>query len=261
MNEWYFNPIMFEIGPVKAHWYGFMYAVAFVIGYLYLQYSKPGKRLKISSTQKDTLVAAVILGVVLGGRIGYMLFYNLSYYLANPAKMIAVWEGGMSFHGGLIGVAIALTWFTKKYKASYLEIGDVITRIAPIGLFLAKIGNFINAELYGRIASQWCIHFPTDPENCRYPSQLLEAFLEGIVLFFLLALIGQKTKKTGIVTSAFLIFYGIFRIIAEFFREPDAHIGFLFGVITEGQILSSLMILAGSILFFKLSKDKKHNPA
>lgn len=255
MTEWYFNPIMFEIGPIKAHWYGFMYAVSFVIGYLYLHYSKPGKELKLTSSQKDALAVTVILGVILGGRIGYMLFYNFNYYLTHPAKIIAVWEGGMSFHGGLIGVALALSWFIHKYKVSYLKIGDVITLIAPVGLFLAKIGNFINAELYGRIATQFCLYFPTDRQNCRYPSQLLEAFLEGVVLFFVLAIIARQTKKTGVVTSAFLVLYGIFRIIAEFFREPDAHIGFLFGAITEGQLLSSLMIIGGAIVWWKLNSQ------
>lgn len=256
MTEWYFNPIMFEIGPVKAHWYGFMYAVGFLIGYWYLKYSSAGKKLNLSNSQKDNLVLMVMFGVILGGRLGYILLYNLSHYLMNPLKVFAVWEGGMSFHGGLLGVAISLIWFTKKYKVSFLEIGDVIVQIAPVGLFFAKIGNFINAELYGRVASQFCVHFPSDPENCRYPSQLLEAFLEGIVLFLILGLIGKKTKKTGVITSAFFVFYGIFRIVAEFFREPDPQIGFIMNFITQGQILSSIMVIVGLVILWKVHKGK-----
>ncbi len=255
MQPWYFNPIMFEIGPVKAHWYGFMYALSFLIGYLYLLYSKKGKLLQ--EKLKDSFVIYVILGIVLGGRIGYVLFYNLAYYISNPLKIIAVWEGGMSFHGGLIGAAIALLIFAKKHKVKFFVLGDIVTGIASVGLFFAKIGNFINAELYGRIAQSFCIHFPTDPDNCRYPSQLLEALLEGIVLFLILYFIGRKTEKTGVVSAYFLIFYGIFRIIAEFFRQPDAQIGFFFGFVTEGQLLSSLMLIAGIYLLWHLNKEQK----
>jgi len=256
MNEWYFNPIMFQIGGFTAHWYGFMYALGFIVGYLYLLFSKRGKALK--PQERDALVLYVMLGVVLGGRIGYILIYNLSYYLANPDKLLAVWEGGMSFHGGLLGVAIAVWLYRKKYKKAYLQIGDIICSISPVGLFFAKIGNFINAELYGRIATSWCIHFPTDPNNCRYPSQLLEATLEGFVLFIIVLLVGWKTKKTGIVTAVFLICYGLFRIFIEFFREPDPQIGFLIGGITMGQLLSSIMIISGIAIFWYVQKNGPH---
>jgi len=258
MQPWYFNPIMFEIGPFKAHWYGFMYAISFLIGYLYLLFSKRGRQL--DEKQKDSFVIYIILGVILGGRIGYILFYNLPYYLANPVKLIAVWEGGMSFHGGLIGSGLAIMLFAKKYKIPFLKLSDIVVSIAPVGLFFAKLGNFINGELYGRIATSYCLHFPSDPGNCRYPSQLLEAFLEGIVLFIVLYIIGGKTKKPGIVSAAFLVFYGIFRIFIEFFREPDPQIGFLFGVITEGQLLSALMLLSGIFLYYALRKGKTRKP-
>lgn len=245
---------MFEIGPFKAHWYGFMYAISFLIGYLYLLFSKRCAHLE--DKQKDAFVIYIVLGVILGGRIGYMLFYNLAYYFANPAKIIAVWEGGMSFHGGLLGSAIAIYLFSRRYKVPFLKMSDIVVSVAPVGLFFAKIGNFINGELYGRIATQYCINFPSDPGNCRYPSQLLEAFLEGIVLFLLMLLIGGKTKKAGVLSASFLVLYGIFRIFIEFFREPDAHIGFLFGFITEGQLLSSLMLAAGTALYFILLRRK-----
>jgi phosphatidylglycerol:prolipoprotein diacylglycerol transferase len=257
MQEWFFNPVMFSIGPVKAHWYGFMYAVSFFLGYLWLFYSKRGKQL--DNRLKDPLILYVILGIVLGGRIGYILFYNLSYFFANPLKIIAVWEGGMSFHGGLLGTAAALALFVKKYKVKFWVLGDIVTSFAPVGLFFAKIGNFINGELYGRIAQNFCLHFPSDPANCRYPSQLLEAFLEGIVLFIILHFISRKTKKTGIISAWFLALYGLFRIIVEFVREPDAHIGFLFGFMTEGQLLSSFMLICGTALLLAARKKPRNN--
>jgi phosphatidylglycerol:prolipoprotein diacylglycerol transferase len=258
MDEWYFNPIMFEIGPFTAHWYGFMYAISFIVGYLYLNYSEVGKRLKLKSGEKDTLAIVTILGILLGGRLGYALFYNLAFYLQNPLKVFAVWEGGMSLHGGVVGVFLALIWFSWRKKTSFMKIGDVIANIAPLGVMFVRIGNFINAELYGRIADSFCIHFPTDPENCRYPSQLFQAFLEGLILFIILYFVSKKTDKPGVISALFLILYGLFRIIAEFFREPDAHIGFLWDTITEGQLLSILMIIGGILLFgLTRKKDKK----
>lgn len=245
---------MFEIGPFKAHWYGFMYALSFILGYLYLNYSKIGKRTGLTTGQKDTFTIFVILGVLLGGRLGYVLFYNLTYYLENPEKIIAVWEGGMSIHGGVIGVALALMWFSWKYKKSLLKLSDAVTGIVPAGIMLVRIGNFINAELYGRIAEKYCIYFPTDPANCRYPSQLLQAALEGLILFIILYLIGKKTKTPGIISSWFLILYGTFRIFAEFFREPDPQVGFLWNYITEGQLLSCLMIIGGALLLTLVNK-------
>lgn len=257
MQSWPFSPILFQIGPLTIRWYGIMYAIAFILGYLWFSYSKAGKSTKLTKEQKDVLLISVILGILLGGRIGYVLFYNLPYYLSEPLKTFAVWEGGMSLHGGVLGVLVALLWFRKKYKVPFLELSDLITGIAPLGLFFGRLGNFINAELYGRIATKYCIYFPTDPENCRYPSQLLQAFLEGLVLFILLWLVRRFTDKKGAVTSMFLIFYGIFRIIAEFFREPDVQIGYLWGGMTEGQLLSSLMILAGVIVGWMVFFNEK----
>lgn len=254
MNEWYFNPILFEIGPFQAHWYGLMYALTFIIGYLALHYSKAGKSLKLSTAKKDTFIFMTILGILLGARIGYILFYNLNFYLQNPAKILNVWEGGMASHGGLIGAAIAVYIFVKIKKTSFLEISDFIVTIAPIGIILIRIGNFINAELYGRIATSYCIYFPSDPTNCRYPSQLFQAFLEGFILLIVILIIRKKTKTPGILTSYFLILYGLFRIIGELFREPDPQIGFLYANITQGQLLSGLMIIAGTILLFCIYK-------
>lgn len=257
MNNW-FNPVIFQIGPFQARWYGLMYSITFLLAYFYLRYSSIAAKLK--QNEKESLLLSTILGVVLGGRIGYILFYNLSYYLQNPLKIFAVWEGGMSFHGGLLGVALTCYWFCKKYKHSYLLVGDILASYTPVGLFFVRIGNFMNGELYGRLATNFCLHFPTDPENCRYPSQLFEAFLEGLVLFIILYFIHKKTKTEGMVTGWFLILYGVFRILVEFFREPDKQIGYLFNVITQGQLLSIFMILAGIVLFLSLRKKKKSSP-
>ena len=253
MNNW-FNPIIFQIGPFQARWYGLMYSITFLLAFFYLRYSTVASKLK--QAEKESLLLSTIMGVVLGGRIGYILFYNLVHYLQNPIDMLKVWEGGMSFHGGLIGVAISCLWFCKKYHHSYLSIGDILAGYAPVGVFFVRIGNFLNGELYGRIATNFCLHFPGDPGNCRYPSQLLQAFLEGLMLFIILYLLQKKKGKTGTITSWFLILYGVFRIIAEFFREPDKQIGFLFNVITEGQLLSIFMIIVGIILFAFTHKKK-----
>lgn len=258
MDQWYFNPIMFQIGPVAVHWYGMMYAIAFFLGYLYFHYSRHGKSLPFNNDQKDLFLAYVIGGILLGGRIGYVLFYNLPYYLGNPLKIFAVWEGGMSFHGGVLGVGLAMFLFMKKYKLRFLTLSDVVCAIAPLGLMFGRLGNFINGELYGRVATSFCIYFPADPTNCRYPSQLFHSFLEGFTLFWVLFFIRRKNDKEGVVTCAFLFFYGVFRIIEEFFREPDPQIGFLPGGITEGQLLSFGMIIAGGLLWMFLRKNSLH---
>lgn len=258
MSQWYFNPVMFEIGPLKAHWYGFMYALGFVLAYIYLHYSNSGKKIKLNPSKKDTLLSLLIAGVLLGGRLGYIIFYNLSYYLNNPAKIFTVWEGGMSFHGGVLGVFLVLLWFSKKHKYKFFDLSDTVVTIAPLGLFFGRIGNFINGELYGRIATQYCLYFPTDPTNCRYPSQLLQALLEGLLLFLILFYINRKNPERGIITALFLFLYGVFRIFSEFFREPDAHIGFLFNIITEGQLLSIFMIIVGIFLYASIKKTHSH---
>lgn len=251
MPDWIFNPVMFEIGPFTARWYGFMYALSFLLGYFYMHRSKAGKRLDLTTKEKDNLVTIIILGVILGGRLGYVLFYNLPFYLDHPDKIFAVWEGGMSFHGGLLGVAIGALLFARQKKCDMWKLGDIITSFAPLGVMFVRIANFINGELYGRIASDFCINFPTDPDNCRYPSQLFQAFLEGLVLFVILQMMIRKNPKPGIVSGLFLVLYGVFRIMAEFIREPDPQVGYLWAGATEGQLLSILMVLAGGILLFQ----------
>ncbi len=266
------NPIIFQIGPVSIHWYGLMYVLAFSFAYLFLQYSKIGKALKLNNTDKDNLLISAILGIILGGRIGYILFYNFNYYSKNWTKIFALWEGGLSFHGGLIGVIIAfliyIHFHNKKSsnKINFLKITDITVLIAPIGIFLGRIGNFINGELYGRInkTNSFCLNFPTEPLNCRYPSQLFEAFGEGLILFIILYLISKKTTKPGVLSSLFLLFYGLIRFIIEYFREPDSQIGYILGQegflkgLSLGQILSLLTAITGFVLVLKFIKKFKN---
>ena len=254
------NPIALQLGPIAIHWYGIMYALTFIIGYFLFQKSWIGAHLKLSSNQKDNLLIAIIAGVLIGGRFGYILFYNLPYYLQNPLKTLSVWEGGMSFHGGLLGVLLAIYLFAKKNKVPLLLLTDTTAIITPIGILLGRLGNFINGELYGRITNSFCFNFPTDPLNCRYPSQLFEAAFEGLILFLILYFYAKKLfKKTptqnGVITSLFLIFYGIFRFIIEFFREPDQQIGYILNIFTQGQILCIPAIVAGTILYFASKKS------
>lgn len=259
-NNW-IDPIIFHLGPFALHWYGLMYALTFIIAYLFLQYSRKGKELELDSNQKDNFLIAAILGIIIGSRLGYVLLYNFNFYLANPLKIFALWEGGLSFHGGLIGTVLVIWLFTKYYKVSFLKIGDLAALITPIGIFLGRIGNFINAELYGRVANSFCLYFPTDPQNCRYPSQLFEAATEGLLTFILLYWYSRRypQARPGILGAAFLILYSLARISMEFFRQPDPQIGFLWGGATLGQILSVFLLISGLIMFIYLNRSSEKN--
>ncbi|MCX8096330.1 MAG: prolipoprotein diacylglyceryl transferase [Spirochaetes bacterium] len=241
---------------IGATWYGTMYALGFLIGYLFLIYwSKKGK-IRLSNENILDIVFVVFLGVILGGRLGYVIFYNLPYYLENPHKIIAVWEGGMSFHGGLIGVVVAVSIYAGVKRFNTFDILDLLSILVPIGLGLGRVGNFINQELYGRVAEgiPWAMVFPTDPKGLpRHPSQLYEAFLEGLVLFLIMFFTRNVKMPVGVRSSLFAIFYSLFRIISEFFREPDPQIGYILGFMTMGQILSFVLLLVGVVLliYFK----------
>lgn len=271
------NPILLQIGPIAIHWYGLMYVITFLIGYLFIQKSHLGRQLPLTNNQKDNLLITLILGIILGGRLGYILFYNLPYYLQNPLKVLALWEGGLSFHGGVIGTAIAIALYLKfhhhtetthpqKPKLHFLNIADFTVTVAPIGIFLGRIGNFINSELYGRISpdNKFCLNFPTDPTNCRYPSQLFESLGEGLMLFIIIYFLSKQpkiTKHPGRLTAIFLILYGLIRTIIENFREADAQVGYLLsGVIpglvglSLGQIFSILTTLTGVIILVCVTK-------
>jgi phosphatidylglycerol:prolipoprotein diacylglycerol transferase len=274
------NPILLQIGPIgpigpiSIHWYGVMYVLTFLLAYLFLKKSRLGRKLPLTDVQKDNLLICIILGIILGGRLGYVLFYNLPYYLENPVKLIALWEGGLSFHGGLIGTIFAIGLYCKYHRQShhqeklhFLPIGDIAALIAPLGILFGRIGNFINAELYGRISpdGNFCLNFPTDPANCRYPSQLFEALGEGLLLFIILYTLSYHPKiagngdqsRPGRLGAIFLILYGLIRTLIENFREPDAQIGYLLGGLSLGQILSLLTSLTGVILLIFLARPKR----
>ena len=208
---------------------------------------------KINLGDFDDLITYIIIAIILGGRLGYVVFYNFEYFILNPIEILKVWEGGMSFHGALIGIILATVIFSTKRKITTLFFLDIIACVSPIGIFFGRIANFINSELVGKVTNvYWGVMFPKIDNLIRHPSQLYEAVLEGILLFLVMNfLYFKKNYKIGNCSSFFLIFYGIFRISAEFFREPDIQIGYLIGSISMGMLLSALMIFAGIIIYFK----------
>ncbi len=247
------DPVIVEIGPFAIRWYALAYIGGLVLGWLYLRWlvQRPGWRLTIEDL--DDLLLYITLGVVLGGRLGYVLFYKPGFYLAHPGEILAVWQGGMSFHGGLIGVLAAMALFAWKRGIPFLEIGDAVAAAVPVGLFFGRIANFINGELFGRASDvPWAMAFPHGGPEPRHPSQLYEAGLEGLLLFLVLFWIARQPRmpeSRGRIGGLFLIGYGLARSFVELFREPDAHLGYLLGgSVTMGQILSVPMILAGLFL-------------
>ena len=245
------NPIAVKFGSIAVHWYGIMYLLGFFLAWLLGRYRCLRSNGRWDQKDMGDLIFYSALGVIAGGRIGYVLFYNFSYYLANPKMVFAVWDGGMSFHGGLVGVLIALIFYGKTIKKSFIQMTDFIAPLVPLGLAAGRIGNFINAELLGRTTDvPWAMIFPTDPERLpRHPSQLYEFFLEGIVLFVVLWLFSRKARPAGAVSGLFLTGYGLARFFVEFFRAPDPQLGFVaFGWMTRGQELSMAMIIPGIII-------------
>lgn len=246
------DPIIFEIGPLAIRWYSLAYIVGLVGGWQYMKRLAVYKPAVCDSEAIDDFLFWATIGVVLGGRIGIVLFYQFDYYMANPAKIIAVWEGGMSFHGGFLGVVVAAYLFTRKRGIDPLRFGDLLGCTAPIGLFFGRIANFINSELWGRATDvPWGVVFPNGGPIARHPSQLYESILEGAVLFIVLFVLSRNEKiraRPGMLMGVFVAGYGTARIIAEFFREPDAYIGFLAFGTTWGQWLSIPMVIIG--LFF-----------
>tara|TARA_Y100000287_G_scaffold60114_1_gene47264 strand:+ start:1717 stop:2499 length:783 start_codon:yes stop_codon:yes gene_type:complete len=245
------DPIIFSIGSINFYWYGAMYAVSFlVIDYLMrTQYFL--KSITITKKEIDSLLIILIVAVIIGGRLGYVLFYNFDYYLSQPIKILYIWEGGMSFHGALLMIIFSLFYFSTKSKIQFLMLSDYIVLFVPIGLFLGRIGNFINSELYGiPTTSTWGIIFPMVDDLPRHPSMLYEAFFEGVVLYSVIIYFYRKKLIQGSLTAIFLFFYGIFRFFIEFLRVPDAHIGYLWDDwFTMGQLLSIPMIIAGILIF------------
>ncbi len=246
------DPVIFRIGPLAFRWYGMMYAVSFISAIFIIRYIALKKKLAITQEQISDLMLYGAVGVIFGGRLGYVLFYNPGYYFSNPSKIIAVWEGGMSFHGGLIGAVLGGIYFCRKFKLPVYSVADVAIVAAPIGLGLGRIGNFMNGELFGRETDvPWCMVFPAGGDVCRHPSQLYEATLEGGVLFVILWVLSKKNLAPGIVFWSMILGYGVFRFIVEFAREPDAHLGFLVGLFSMGQLLSVPMILLGLFMIVR----------
>jgi phosphatidylglycerol:prolipoprotein diacylglycerol transferase len=242
------DPVALSIGPLSVHWYGIMYLIGFA-GAWWLAVSRAGKRhYPLNREQVDDLIFYGALGVVLGGRAGYVLFYNFDRFLAEPLWLFKVWEGGMSFHGGALGVMLAMSLYARRIKVPAGELLDFVVPLVPIGLGAGRIGNFIGQELWGRPSDvSWAMLFPNDPAQlARHPSQLYQAFLEGLLLFIILYWFSSRQRPTWAVGGLFVACYGAFRFLVEFFRQPDSHIGFdAFGWMTRGQLLSLPMILFG----------------
>jgi len=256
------NPVFLEFGPVQFHWYGLMYLIGLTAAYLLIKQKVVAKDLPLMPDQISNMVVFAAFGVFIGGRIGYMLFYNFPYYAQYPLKIFAVWEGGMSFHGGLIGTIIALFWFSRQRGLSGYTIADLAASVTPIGLGFGRLGNFINGELYGRATDvDWCMVFPAGGPVCRHPSQLYEAGLEGLLLFTALWVIGRWLTPPGTIFWSFLTGYGICRLIVELFREPDQHLGFVLGPITMGQLLSAPMVILGIFMLVWGYKKAVHEPS
>jgi phosphatidylglycerol---prolipoprotein diacylglyceryl transferase len=246
------NPIAFHVGPLKVHWYGLAYLLSFVAAWFLMQYRVKKLKLPITREQVTDLIFYGALGVILGGRLGYVFFYNFVYFLHHPLFLFEVWDGGMSFHGGLLGVIAAVSFWCWRQKKNVFMVTDFVAPIGPIGLFAGRIANFINGELYGRVTTvSWGMVFPNGGPLPRHPSELYEAFFEGILLFVILWWYSAKPKPRMAVSGLFLLLYGCFRFFCEFFRQPDPQLGFVaFGWMTRGMELCVPMILLGGLLLF-----------
>jgi phosphatidylglycerol:prolipoprotein diacylglycerol transferase len=247
-----FDPVVVRLGPLAIRWYALAYITGLVLGWRLLRRLARLEPVVANHVQVDDFLSWATLGVVIGGRLGYVLFYQPDRFLAEPLSIFQVWQGGMSFHGGMLGVAIAIIWFTRRQGIPLLGFADRIAVCAPIGLFLGRIANFINGELWGRPAPEdlpWAMIFPGGGPIPRHPSQIYQALLEGVLLFAVMFALSRREAiraRFGVLTGAFLIGYGVARIIGEFFRQPDAFLGFLYAGATMGQLLSVPMVLAGA---------------
>jgi phosphatidylglycerol:prolipoprotein diacylglycerol transferase len=258
------SPVALDFGIIKIRWYALSYIAGILMSwYLILKIIKL-KRIDINTKQVSDLVGNSMIGIIIGGRLGYVLFYNPEYYFNNLIEIFKIWNGGMSFHGGFLGVVFAIIYSSKLFKVPLLTFSDLIALVTPVGLFFGRLANFVNGELYGRITNHpFGMVFPTGGDLPRHPSQLYEALFEGIILFIILwimASIFNLLKRPGLITSYFIFLYGLFRFFIEFYREPDEHMGLLYFELSMGQILSIPMILTGlyfSIIFFKKNENFK----
>ncbi|NKE46109.1 prolipoprotein diacylglyceryl transferase [Roseomonas frigidaquae] len=249
------DPVLIEIGPFALRWYALAYIAGIVLGWMLARRLVALAPVAASREQLDDFVTWATLGIILGGRLGYVLFYRPGYYITAPWEALYVWQGGMSFHGGMVGVIVAALWFCRRQGLSALRFGDRVAPAVPIGLGLGRLANFINGELWGRVTDvPWAMVFPTGGPEPRHPSQLYQAAMEGVLLFILLNILVRipgLREREGFVTGAFLALYGLARFTGEFFRQPDAHLGFLFAGATMGQLLSLPMMLVGAVLMLR----------
>ena len=249
------DPVIVSFGIIQIRWYGIAYVLGFLLGIYLIKKINQSYLRKIKNKQIDDFFIWSVIGVIVGGRIGYVLFYQTATILTNPINILFIWKGGMSFHGGLIGIIISIFLFSKKYSIDFFQLSDLVSSVAPIGLFFGRLANFINVELYGRVTDfPLAMIYPSIDQAPRHPSQLYEAFFEGVLLFIILRYCNKKNysrNNFGFITSLFLILYGIFRFLIEFLREPDGHIGLIFNLITMGQLLSIPLVIIGVGIYTK----------
>lgn len=260
LSDFFNNPSLVELGPIKIQYYAVTWLLSAVLIYLFLRNNKIVKEIGLSNEEVNDMVFlyGLFFGAMCGGRIGYMLFYGTDQLINDPFSLFYIWQGGLSFHGGLLGVIVSLIIFCKKKNIEFLRLTDGVALSMPIGLGLVRIGNFLNGELFGKATNaEWGFIFPTDPFGIiRHPSQLYESLGEGLLLFLILLFISQKTNIKGIVSSSFLIFYGSIRFIIEFYRQPDTHIGYVaFDFISMGQLLCLPMIVIGFVILLYSRKN------
>tara|TARA_B100000029_G_scaffold512146_1_gene608044 strand:+ start:2730 stop:3539 length:810 start_codon:yes stop_codon:yes gene_type:complete len=264
-----FDPVFIDLGFFQIRWYSLAYIFGIIISWIYALKIITKKEFidnesnEIKSSDFNNLITYLILGIIIGGRLGYVLFYNFDYYIQNFLEIVKLWRGGMSFHGGLIGVIFAILIFSKIYKTNFFKLTDIIACVAPIGLFLGRLANFINGELFGKVSYlPWAVIFPEGGNVPRHPSQIYEAIFEGIFLFIILNYLALKKRmllKTGYISGLFLILYSLFRIISENFREPDVHLGYFFKYFSMGTLLSIATLIAGCLIILFINKNERIN--
>ena len=264
-----FDPVLIDLGFFQIRWYSVAYILGILIGWMYANkiikstIDKKYNFKQVTNKQFDDLIVYLVIGIIFGGRLGYVIFYNLEYYTQNLFEIFKLWQGGMSFHGGLMGVIIATIIFSKKSGVNFFKFADIISCVAPIGILLGRIANFINGELYGKITTlPWGVIFPNAGSLSRHPSQIYEAILEGIILFLIINYLALKKEllyRAGYVSATFLIFYSILRIFSEIFREPDLHLGLLFNYFSMGTLLSLFTIIIGLFIILFIKKNEQNN--
>ncbi len=264
-----FDPVLIDFGLFQIRWYSMAYILGIILGWIYavriihLTNQNNYNFEQIKKSQFDDLIIYLVVGIILGGRIGYVIFYNFEYYSQNFLEIFKLWQGGMSFHGGLLGVIISIIIFSKKTKTNFFKFADIVSCVAPIGIFFGRIANFINGELYGKIANvPWGVIFPNGGDIPRHPSQLYEALLEGLILLLLINYFAIKKKllfKPGYISCLFLITYSVARIFSEIFREPDLHLGLVFNYFSLGTLLSLITLISGIFIILYIKKNEQNN--